>query len=137
MNKINLADAVAFGNAAFAQADKAEALYVQLVEKLYQLGEDIAARVEEPERVADALLKAAQAYLQRRGGYKLAEKGLVTACRIYANVGAGDGKKLAETYRLLGHVCCRQGKHCQALKYNTLAALLGVRPQTVLDTKGR
>ena len=126
MEKLDLTNTVAYGYAAFAHLDKAEALYEQLVEKLYSLGDDVAARLDSPEVVADALVKAAQAHVGRRNGYKLAEKALLTACRILNRVAANDTAKLATVYRLLGHFCCRQGKHCQAIRYNTLAALLMV-----------
>jgi AcrR family transcriptional regulator len=139
MDKLNFKDTVAYGNSVFTHVERLEALYEQLVEKLYALGEDVAARIESPERVADALLKAAEAHIQRRNGYRLAEKALVTACRILNSVCPNDTAKLASAYRFLGHVCCRQGKHCQALKYNTLAALLMVSPQNTSfrDCKGR
>lgn len=35
MEKLNLKDAVAFGNSAFTRLDRAEALYEELVERLY------------------------------------------------------------------------------------------------------
>lgn len=139
MDKINLTDMAARGNSAFVQVDRAEALYVQLVEKLYALGEDVAARIESPERVADALIKASEAHIQARNGYRLAEKALVTACRILYTVCPNDRLKLSAAYKFLGHVCCRQGKHCQAMKYNTLAAMLLVNSQrsSERDRKGR
>ena len=46
MEKLNLKGAVAFGNSAFTRLDKAEALYEELVERLYALGEDVANRIE-------------------------------------------------------------------------------------------
>lgn len=46
MEKINLKDAVACGNAAFTRLDRAEVLYEELVEKLYTLGEDVATHIE-------------------------------------------------------------------------------------------
>lgn len=139
MEKLTFNDAVFFGNAAFSRAEQAETLYVQLVEKLYALGENVAVRLESPELVADALIAAAQVHVQRRNGYRLAEKALIIACRILTGISISDSAKLATTYKFLGHVCCRQGKHCQALKYNALAALLIVSPQTVSsrEYKGR
>ena len=139
MGKLDFTDMAARGNAAFLQSDRAEALYVQLVEKLYSLGEDVAARIEAPERIADALIKAAEAHIQARNGYSLAEKALVTACRILYTVCPNDRLKLSAAYKFLGHVCCRQGKHCQALKYNTIAAMLLVNSQrsSERDHKGR
>ncbi len=35
MEKLNLKDAVAFGNSAFTKVDRAEALYEELVERLH------------------------------------------------------------------------------------------------------
>lgn len=139
MEKLDFTDMAANGNAAFSQADRAAALYVQLVEKLYALGEDVAARIESPERIADALIKAAESHIRTRQAYRLAEKALVTACRILYTVCPNDKLKLAKAYKLLGHVCCRQGKHCQAVKYNTLAAMLLVSSQrsSERDQKGR
>ena len=129
MEKLNLTNAVAFGNSAFTKLDRAEALYEQLVERLYSMGEDVAMRIECPERIADALIKAAQAHVGRRNGYRLAEKALVTAYRILTKIAPVDNARIATVYKLLGHVCCRQGKHTQAMKYNALAMLLIVNPQ--------
>jgi hypothetical protein len=129
MEKLNLKDAVAFGNSAFAKLDRAEALYEQIVERLYALGEDVALRIECPDRVADALIKAAQEHLGRRNGYRLAEKALLTAYRIFSKTTPNDNAKIAVVYKMLGHVCCRQGKHREAMKYNALAMLLIVNPQ--------
>lgn len=129
MEKLNLRDAIAFGNSAFTKVDRAEALYEQLVEKLYAIGEDVAHRVQDPERIADALIKAAQAHTGRRNGYRLAEKALLTAYRITCKLTPDDNAKIATVYRLLGHVCCRQGKHREAMKYNALSLLLQINPQ--------
>lgn len=129
MDKLNLESAVAFGNASFTRLDRAEALYEQLVERLYAIGEDVANRIESPDRVADALIKAAQAHLGRRNGYRLAEKALTTAYRIVAKIAPADNARLIAIYKLLGHACCRQGKHREAMKYNALALLLQVNPQ--------
>lgn len=129
MEKQNLKNAAAFGNSAFTSVDRAEALYEALVEQLYALGEDVAARVECPEKIAEALVKAAQAHVGRRGGYRLAEKALVTAYRIINKIGPADNARLVNIYKLLGHVCCRQGKHREAMKYNALALLLQMNPQ--------
>lgn len=129
MEKLNLKNALAFGNSAFTKVNRAEALYEALVEQLYALGEDVAARVECPEKIADALVKAAQTHVGRRGGYRLAEKALVTACRIVDKIERADNARLVTIYRLLGHVCCRQGKHREAMKYNALALLLQMNPQ--------
>ena len=131
MEKLNLTEAVAFGNAAFTKVDRAEALYEELVERLYALGEDVAARVECPERIADALVKAAQAHVGRRNGYRLAEKALVTAYRIVNKIAPADNAKIVTIYKLLGHVCCRQGKHREAMKYNALVLLLQLNPQPI------
>jgi tetratricopeptide (TPR) repeat protein len=136
MEKLNLRAAVAFGNSAFTKVDRAEALYEQLVEKLYALGEDVAHRIEDPERIADALIKAAQAHTDRRNGYRLAEKALLTAYRITSKLTPDDNAKIATVYRLLGHVCCRQGKHKEAMKYNALALLLQINPQPI-SIRGR
>lgn len=46
MEKLNLKNAAAFGNAAFTRLDRAEALYEELVERLYAMGEDVANRIE-------------------------------------------------------------------------------------------
>lgn len=129
MEKLNLKAAVAFGNSAFARLDRAEALYEQLVEKLYAMGEDVAERIENPERVADALVRATQEHVGRRNGYRLAEKALLTAYRIISRLTPNDNARLATVYKLLGHVCCRQGKHREAMKYNALALLLQINPQ--------
>ncbi|HEY9793976.1 MAG TPA: hypothetical protein V6D22_26510 [Candidatus Obscuribacterales bacterium] len=137
MEKLKLEQTIVFGNAAFTQAELAETLYVQLVEKLYALGESVASRIESPRLVADALLAAAQAHIKRRNGYRLAEKALLIACRILSSETPSDQSKLSEAYKFLGHVCCRQGKHCQALKYNTLAALLLVSAQNTSHNRGR
>lgn len=59
MEKLNLKNAAAFGNSAFTKVDRAEALYEALVEQLYALGEDVAARVQCPETIAEALVTAA------------------------------------------------------------------------------
>lgn len=131
MEKLNLKNAVAFGNSAFTKLDRAEALYVQLVERLYAMGEDVAMHVENPERVTDALIKAAHEHLGRRNGYRLAEKALLTAYRITSTVSPDDSAKIAGIYRLLGHVCCRQGKHKEAMKYNALALLFQIHPQPI------
>lgn len=136
MEKLNLKDAVAFGYAAFAKLDRAEALYEHLVERLYALGEDVAMHIEHPGRVADALIKAAQEHLGRRNGYRLAEKALLTACRIISKTTPDDNAKIAVVYKMLGHVCCRQGKHREAMKYNALALLLQINPQP-LSIRGR
>jgi hypothetical protein len=130
MEKLKLSEAVAFGNAAFTKVDRAEALYEELVERLYAFGEDVAARVECPERIADALVKAAEAHVGRRNGYRLAEKALVTAYRIANKTASADNARIVTIYKLLGHVCCRQGKHREAMKYNALALLLQVNPQS-------
>lgn len=129
MEKLNLKGAVAFGNSAFTRLDKAEALYEELVERLYALGEDVANRIESPEQVADALIKAAQAHVGRRDGFRLAEKALTAAYRIAAKVAPADNARIITIYKLLGHVCCRQGKHREAIKYNALAFVLQVNPQ--------
>lgn len=129
MEKLNLTESVAFGNAAFTKVDQAEALYEELVERLYALGEDVAARVNCPDRIADALVNAAQAHLGRRNGYRLAEKALVTADRIVNKLAPADNTRIVTIYKLLGHVCCRQGKHREAMKYNALALLLQVNPK--------
>jgi hypothetical protein len=129
MEKLNLNDAVAFGNSAFTKVDRAEAVYEELVERLCTLGEDVADRVDCPERIADALVKAAQAHVGRRNGYRLAEKALVTAYRIISKVAPADNVRIVTIYKLLGHVCCRQGKHREAMKYNALALLLQLNPQ--------
>lgn len=136
MEKLNLKAAVAFGNSAFTRLDRAEALYEQIVERLYAMGEDVAERIETPERVADALIKAAQAHVGRPNGYRLAEKALLTAYRIISKLTPSDSARLATVYRLLGHVCCRQGKHREAMKYNALALLLQFNPQP-LSIRGR
>lgn len=137
MEKLNLKDAVAFGNAAFTRLDRAEALYEELVERLYALGEDVANRVESPERVADALIKAAQAQVGRRNGFRLAEKALTTAYRIVAKIAPADNARIITIYKLLGHVCCRQGKHREAMKYNALALVLQVNPQPITIRSGQ
>jgi len=138
MDKLNISKTIAYGNFAFSHAERAEAVYVQLVEKLYSLGEDVADRIDSPERIADALIAASAEHRQRRGGYKLAEKALFTACRILNRKCPDDTAKLASAYKLLGHVSCRQGKHCQALKYNTLAALLLLgQPTSSPNCQGR
>ena len=116
MEKLNLKNAAAFGNAAFTRLDRAEALYEELVERLYAMGEDVANRIESPERVADALIKAAQAHTGRRNGYRLAEKALTTAYRIVVKIAPADNARLITIYKLLGHVCWRQGKHREAMK---------------------
>ena len=131
MEKLNLKNAAVFGNAAFTRLDRAEALYEDLVERLYTVGEDVANRVESPERVADALVKAAQAHVGRRNGYRLAEKALTTAYRIVSKIAPADNARLIAIYKLLGHVCCRQGNHREAMKYNALALLLQVNPQPI------
>lgn len=131
MEKLNLTEPIAFGNAAFTKVDRAEALYEKLVERLYALGEDVAARVECPERIADALVKAAQAHVGRRNGYRLAEKALVTAYCIVSRIAPADNARIVTIYKLLGHVCCRQGKHREAMKYKALALLLQVNPQPI------
>jgi hypothetical protein len=131
MEKLNLENAVAFGNTAFTRLDRAEALYEELVERLYAIGEDVANRIESPERIADGLVKAAQAHVGRRNGYRLAEKALVTAYRIVNRITPADSARIVTIYRLLGHVCCRQGKHREAMKYNALALLLQVNPQPI------
>lgn len=131
MEKLNLKDAVAFGNTAFTRLDRAEAVYEELVERLYALGEDVASRIESPERVADALIKAAQAQVGRRNGFRLAEKALTTAYRIVAKIAPADNARIITIYKLLGHVCCRQGKHREAMKYNALALVLQVHPQPI------
>ena len=74
METIDLNHAIAYGNAAFAEVDKAVLLYEQLVEKLYALGEDVAARIDNPFTVADALISAAEIHVQRRNGYRLDRK---------------------------------------------------------------
>jgi len=137
MEKLNLKNAVAFGNATFTKLDRAEALYEQLVERLYGMGEDVAMRIENPERVADALIKAAHEHLGRRNGYRLAEKALLTAYRITSKLTPDDNAEIAGIYRLLGHVCCRQGKHKEAMKYNALALLLQINPQPLSIRRGR
>lgn len=131
MEKLNLKEAVAFGNSAFTRLDRAEALYEELVERLYALGEDVAARVDCPDRIADALVKAAQAHAGRRNGYRLAEKALLTAYRIVSKIAPADNARIVTIYKLLGHVCCRQRKHREAMKYNALALLLQVNPQPI------
>ena len=131
MEKLNIEKAAAFGNAAFTKVDRAEALYEQLVERLYALGEDVAVRVDCPDRIADALVKAAQAHVGRRNGYRLAEKAIVTAYRIVSKIAPADNARIVTIYKLLGHVCCRQGKHREAMKYNALALLLQVNPQSM------
>ena len=131
MEKLNLKNAAAFGKAAFTRLDRAEALYEELVERLYAIGEDVANRIELPERVADALIKAAQAHAGRRNGFRLAEKALTTAYRIIAKIAPADNARLITIYKLLGHVSCRQGKHREAMKYNALALLLQVNPQPI------
>ncbi len=131
MEKLNLKNAAAFGNVAFTRLDRAEALYEELVERLYAMGEDVANRIDSPERVVDALIKAAQARDGRRNGYRLAEKALTTAHRIIAKIAPADNARLITIYKLLGHVCCRQGKHREAIKYNALALLLQVNPQPI------
>lgn len=55
MEKLNLTEAVAIGNAAFTKVDRPEALYEELIEQLYALGVDIAASVECPSKIANAL----------------------------------------------------------------------------------
>lgn len=60
MEKLNLKNAATFGNAAFTRLDRAEALYEDLVARLYAIGEDVANRIESPERVADALIDDGQ-----------------------------------------------------------------------------
>jgi predicted metal-dependent hydrolase len=137
MEKLNLKNAAAFGNAAFTRLDRAEALYEELVERLYAIGEDVASRIESPERVADALIKAAQAHVGRRNGYRLAEKALVTAHRIVSKIAPADNARIIAIYKLLGHVCCRQGKHREAMKYNALALLLQVNPQPISLRSGQ
>lgn len=129
MEQLNLKNAAAFGNSAFTKVDRAEALYEERVEQLYALGEDVAARVECPEKIAEALIKAAQAHVGRRGAYRIAEKALVTALRIVNQLAPADNARLVSIYKLLGHVCCRQGKHREAMKYNALALLLQMNPQ--------
>ncbi len=136
MEKLNLKDAIAFGNSAFTKLDRAEALYEQIVERLYALGEDVALRIESPDRVADALIKAAHEHLGRRNGYRLAEKALLTAYRIISKTTPKDSGKIAVVYKMLGHVCCRQGKHREAMKYNALALLLQINTQP-LSIRGR
>ncbi|MBI5173520.1 MAG: tetratricopeptide repeat protein [Candidatus Melainabacteria bacterium] len=131
MEKLNLKNAVAFGNDAFTRLKSAEALYEELVERLYALGEDVAGKIESPERVANALIKAAHAHVGRHNGYRLAEKALVTAYRIVAKVAPEDNARIIAIYKLLGHVCCRQGKHREAMKYNALALVLQVNPQPI------
>lgn len=137
MEKLNLKNAAAFGNDTFTRLDRAEALYEQLVERLYALGEDVANRIESPERVADALIKAAQAHVGRRNGYRLAEKALTTAHRIISQIAPADNARLVTVYKLLGHVCCRQGKHREAMKYNALALLLQINPQPISLRSGQ
>lgn len=137
MDKLNLKNAVAFGNSAFTRLDRAEALYEQLVERLYAIGEDVATRIDSPERVADALVKAAQEHVGRRNGYRLAEKALTTAHRIVAKVSPTDNARIIAIYKLLGHVCCRQGKHREAMKYNALALLLQINPQPISLRSGQ
>lgn len=131
MEKLNLKAAIASGNSAFTKLDRAEALYEELVERLYALDEDVAVRIDCPERVADALIKAAEAHVGRRNGYRLAEKALLTAYRILTKVAPSDYTRIGTVFKLLGHVCCRQGKHTQAMKYNALAMLLVVNPQYI------
>lgn len=137
MEKLNLRHAVAFGNSAFTKLDRAEALYEELVEKLYSFGEDVSMRIENPERIADALIKASQQHVGRRNGYRLAEKALLTAYRITNSMTPDDNEKIAGIYRLLGHVCCRQGKHKEAMKYNALALLFQINPQPLSIRRGR
>lgn len=137
MESIDLRHAIAYGNATFAELDKAVMLYEQLVEKLYALGEDVAARIDNPLTVADALMRAAEVHVQWRSGYRLAEKALLTACRILNSITPIETAKLARAYRFLGHVCCRQGKHRQSLKYNALAALLMLAPKDNSSTHSR
>jgi len=136
MEKLNLKSAAAFGNAAFTRLDRAEALYEELVERLYAIGEDVANHIESPEQVADALIKAAQAHIGRRNGFRLAEKALTTAYRIIAKIAPADNAQLITIYKLLGHVCCRQGKHREAMKYNALALLLQVNAQPIFLRSG-
>lgn len=131
MEKLNLKDEVAVGNSAFTRLDRAEALYEELVERLYALGEDVAAHIESPERVSDALIKAAQAQVGHRNGFRLAEKALTTAYLIVAKVTPADNARIITIYKLLGHVCCRQGKHREAMKYNALALVLQVNSQPI------
>lgn len=131
MERLNLKNTIAFGNDAFTRLDRAEALYEELVERLYTLGEDVASKIESPERVADALIKAAQAHVRRRNAYRLAEKALITAYRIVAKIAPADNARIIAMYKLLGHVCCRQGKHREAMKYNALALVLQVNPQPI------
>lgn len=137
MEKLNLKNAAAFGTAAFTRLDRAEALYEELVERLYAIGEDVANRIESPERVADALIKAAQAHVGRPNGHRLAEKALITAYRIVTKIAPADNARLITIYKLLGHVCCRQGKHREAIKYNALALLLQVNPQPISLRSGQ
>ncbi|MBX9694366.1 MAG: tetratricopeptide repeat protein, partial [Cyanobacteria bacterium] len=85
---------------------------------------------------ADALFKAAHEHLDRRNGHRLAEKALLTAYRIISKTTPDDNAKIATVYRMLGHVCCRQGKHREAMKYNALALLLQINPQP-LSIRGR
>lgn len=129
MEKLNLKTAAAFGNSAFTKVDRAEAFYEELVERLYASGEDVAAGVECPETIADPLVTAAQAHVRRRNGYHRAEKALVTAYRIVSKIVPADNARIVTIYKLLGHVCCRQGKHREAMKYNDLALLLQMNPQ--------
>ena len=98
--KAQLQNAAAFGNAAFTRLDRAEALYEELVERLYALGEDVANRIESPERVADALIKAAQEHVGRRNGHRLAEKALITAYRIVTKIAPADNARLITIYKL-------------------------------------
>lgn len=136
MEKLNLKDAVAFGNSAFTKLDRAEALYEELVERLYGIGEDVAQLIDNPARVTDALIKAANEHLGRRNGYRLAEKALLTAYRITSKTEPDDNNKIAAIYKMLGHVCCRQGKHKEAMKYNALALLLQINPNPI-SIRGR
>ncbi len=129
MEKLNLKTEAAFDKAPFTALDRAEARYELLVERLSALGEDIACRIDCHQRVADALVKAAQEQVDRRNGFRLAEKALVTAHRIISNIAPTDTARLVTIYRLLGHVCCRQGKHHEATKYNALALSLQANQQ--------
>jgi hypothetical protein len=137
MEKRYLKNAVAFGNSAFTRLDRAEALYEELVESLYALGEGVADRIESPERVADALVKAAQAQVGRCNSFRLAEKALTTAYRIVAKTAPTDNARIITIYKLLGHICCRQGKHREAMKYNALALVLQVHPQPIFLRSGQ
>lgn len=137
MGKLNLKNAVVFGNDAFARLDRAEALYEELVERLHALGEDVASNIESPELVADALITAAHAHCARRNGYRLAEKALMTAYRILTKVAPAENARIIAIYKLLGHVCCRQGKHREAMKYNALALVLQVNPQPISIRSGQ